>query len=254
MHVRRWGPEGGRPVVLLHALGCHGGWWDWVGPALGERGFRVVVPDFRGHGDSPWADAYRFEDYAADVEGLVAQLGWESYALVGHSMGGYVGLTVAARSVRPPAAVVVADMKTGSTAEELAALKVASAKPGRTYASLDEAVARYRLAPPEHKMPPERLAAVAAACYRSAGGVWVEKFDRKALAIEPVTPEALVPQVRCPALFVRGEHSPVMPEEGARALARTRGADLVEMPGLHHHLPLEAPEAFADLVSAFLDA
>lgn len=249
MHVRTWGEKqaGGPLVVLLHALGCHGGWWDWVGPILAERGYQVVAPDLRGHGDSPKADSYRFADYAADVEALV---GDEPYVLAGHSMGAYVGLTVAARGIRSPSALLVADMKTGSTPEELAGLKAASEKPGRTYASLEEAVGRYRLSPPEHKVPPDRLSAVAAACYRCEGDTWVEKFDRRALAIEPVTPEVLLRQVRCPMLFVRGEHSVVMPEAGARELARACRANLLELPGLYHHLPLEHPEGFAAIVAS----
>ena len=167
-------------------------------------------------------------------------------------MGAYVILTVAARGIRPPAALLVADMKTGSTPEELAGLKAASEKPGRTYASLEEAVGRYRLSPPEHKVPPERLQAVAAACYRCNGGTWEEKFDRRALAIEPVTPELLLPMVRCPVLFVRGEHSQVMPEAGARELARARDGALVQLPGLCHHLPLEDPEGFAAVAASLL--
>ncbi|HLN60327.1 MAG TPA: alpha/beta hydrolase [Symbiobacteriaceae bacterium] len=61
-----------------------------------------------------------------------------------------------------------------------------------------------------------------------------------------------MPQVRCPVLFVRGEHSQVMPEEGAGELARARGGALVQLPGLYHHLPLEHPERFAAVAASFL--
>ncbi|HWI65448.1 MAG TPA: alpha/beta hydrolase [Symbiobacteriaceae bacterium] len=254
MEFRTWGSEGRPLVLLLHALGCHSGWWEWTAPLLADE-YRVIAPDFRGHGDSPRADQYRFQDYAADVEHLLRQLKTDRCALVGHSMGGYVALTVAARGFFTPTAVVVADMKTSAPEQELADLKAAAQKPSRTYPTLDDAVGRYRLAPPDHCVPPERLAAVARDSYRQLpDGTWTEKFDRRALAIEPLAPRDLVSRLKCPALFLRGEHSVVMPAEPAVELAAAAGAQLLPMPGLYHHLPLENPPAFADQVRAFLRA
>lgn len=247
-----WGePE--RPlVVLLHALGCHRGWWEWTAPLLAER-CHVVAPDFRGHGTMPPADDYSFQAYAKDIERLIGGLGGGPCALVGHSMGGYVALTVAARGVIRPAAVVVADMKTSSPQQDLADLKAASQKPARTYTTLAEAVARYRLAPPDHCVPPDRLASVAEQSYRQqADGTWIEKFDRRALAIEPLAALDLASRLTAPALFIRGEHSPVMRAEPAAELAAVARAPLATMPGLFHHLPLENPEGFAAQVGAFL--
>lgn len=249
MRTREWGTPGQPLVVLLHALGCHKGWWDWVGPVLGRR-YHVIAPDFRGHGESAWAADYGFSAYAADVDQLV---GGRPYALVGHSMGGYVGLVVASRGVARPEALVVVDMKTGSTPQELSDLQAASQRPARTFGSLAEAVGRYRLAPPEHAVPGDRLGAVAGACYRQQpDGSWVDRFDRRALAIEPVEPMPLVQAAGCPMHFLRGEKSLVMAAEPAAELAAAAGAQVVTMPGLYHHLPLEAPEALAAEIVAFL--
>lgn len=252
MKYRVWGASGRPLVMLLHALGCHSGWWEWTAPLLAER-YLVVAPDFRGHGDSPRADDYSFKAYAADVEHLVQELGAGSCALVGHSMGGYVALTVAARNIVQPTAIVVADMKTSAPEQELADLRAASQKPGRTYPTLEDAAARYRLAPPDHVVPPERLAAVARQSYRQLpDGTWTDKFDRRALAIDPLAPGDLAARLTCPVLFVRGEHSQVMPAGPAAELAAIAKAPLVTMPGLHHHLPLEDPEGFAAEATAFL--
>lgn len=249
--MREWGNPGQPRVVLLHALGCHKGWWDAVGPVLGRR-YHVLTPDLRGHGESDRAEDYRFAAYAADVEQLVGAGG--PYALVGHSMGGYIGLVVASRGVARPAALIVADMKTSSTPQELADLQVASQRPGRTYPSLDEAADRFRLSPPEHAVPVDRLRAMARSSYQQKpDGTWAERLDRRALAIEPVEPLPLAKQVGCPVLFVRGEKSVVMPAEQAQALAEAAKAPLVTMEGLYHHLPLENPEGLAGLISDFLE-
>lgn len=249
MYIRSWGSRQQPLVVLLHAQGCHGGWWDEVGPLLAEAGYHVVAPDLRGHGQSEWADSYGWNDYAADVELLATQ----PYALVGHSMGGYIGLQVAARGVKPPELLVVIDMKLEASAQELTELLAASRRPGKQYGTLEEAVERYRLAPAGHCVPTERLRRMAADSFRQEpNGSWAHRFDRRALAIEPLHPMALAERITCPTLVVRGEHSEIMPREGALALTGALKGQFAEMAGCFHHLPLEAPAALAEAVRAFL--
>jgi pimeloyl-ACP methyl ester carboxylesterase len=96
-HVRCWGEDVGRPLVMLH------GWMDasasfqFVVDALGaER--RVLAPDWRGFGltGRPLADSYWFPDYLADLDALLDSI-WPGGAvdLVAHSMGGNVAMIYA---------------------------------------------------------------------------------------------------------------------------------------------------------------
>jgi pimeloyl-ACP methyl ester carboxylesterase len=251
MHYRTWGDPQNPPVILLHALACHSGWWKWVSPYL-EKEYYLVAPDFRGHGQSPWADNYGFDDYAEDIEELARKLD-RPYAIVGHSMGGYVGLKVASRGVRPPFALLVADMKIDSPEEELAGLHKAAGKSGRIYDTLQDAVAHYRLLPPQHTAPNERVEEVAGECFHEQeDGHWGERFDRRTLAIEKVEAVVLAQKISCPTWFVRAKESQVMPAEGAKELARITAGSLHEMEGANHHLPLEAPEVFANLIRNFM--
>jgi pimeloyl-ACP methyl ester carboxylesterase len=222
-----------------------------VAPLLPQR-YEILAPDLRGHGESAPADSYRFADYAGDLAELVSGLGGRPCVLVGHSMGGYIALTAAAMGLMRPAGLFIADMKTGATAAELAAMQAASGRPGRPFASLDEAAGRYRLSPPEHAVPAERLAAVARESFREEGGQWVARFDRRVLAIEPVEPLPLVRQIHVPIRFVRGEHSAIMPRAEAAILAQAAGTELLEMAGCYHHLPLEDPAGLANLITDFL--
>jgi pimeloyl-ACP methyl ester carboxylesterase len=80
-------------MVLLHGLGERAASWDPVLDALADR-FRVYALDLRGHGDSDWPGTYSFELMAADVAGLLDELGLGSVTLVGHSMGGAVAYRV----------------------------------------------------------------------------------------------------------------------------------------------------------------
>lgn len=249
MGYLEWGSEGRPLVVLLHALGCHNGWWTEVGPKLGEA-FHVIAPDLRGHGTAGPAASYTWDAYASDVEALIEQR--TPVAIVGHSMGGYVGLAVAARHRVPLGALVILDMKTGAPPEELAQMRAAAAKPARPFPTLEEAVARYRLSPPE-ELETERLTAIATdSFHQGADGAWYPRFDRRAMAIEALDAPALAAQVRCPSLWIRGEHSQVMDCPGAQALANLAKGEFLELDGLHHHLPLAAPERVAGLVYQFL--
>jgi pimeloyl-ACP methyl ester carboxylesterase len=88
----------GRPVVLLHGYTADAESWFRAGlaPALAERGHRVIMPDFRGHGSS--AKPQAVESYPPDV------LTGDALALIGHlklddyDLGGYsLGARIAAR-------------------------------------------------------------------------------------------------------------------------------------------------------------
>jgi pimeloyl-ACP methyl ester carboxylesterase len=223
-----------------------------VGSTYLEKEYYLVAPDFRGHGQSPWAENYRFNDYAEDIEELANKLD-RPYAIVGHSMGGYVGLQVASRKIHPPSALLVADMKIDSPEEELAALHKVAQKSVRIYETQQDAVAQYRLLPPQHAAPKERVMQVAQECFHEQeDGSWKERFDRRTMAIEKVEAVALARQVSCPTWFVRAKESQVMPDLGAQELARITDGPLYEMEGTYHHLPLEAPEVFATLIRNFM--
>lgn len=85
----------GYPVVFIHGYPLNSTCWTEVATEMEGR-YRVITPDLRGFGKSPVPDAiYRMEELAEDVAVLLESLKLEKYVLVGHSMGGYVALTLA---------------------------------------------------------------------------------------------------------------------------------------------------------------
>jgi pimeloyl-ACP methyl ester carboxylesterase len=101
----------GRPFVLLHGLMGSGARLAGQGlvPALSEHGYRVILPDLRGHGDSgrPHDPAcYPPDILADDMLGLITHLGLDDFGLGGYSMGAKLVLRLLARGARPAHAVV----------------------------------------------------------------------------------------------------------------------------------------------------
>lgn len=101
----------GRPFVLLHGLMGSGALLAGQGlvPALAERGYRVILPDLRGHGDSGRphdSGCYPADILADDMLALIGHLGLDDYDLGGYSMGGKLVLRLLARGARPAHAVV----------------------------------------------------------------------------------------------------------------------------------------------------
>jgi pimeloyl-ACP methyl ester carboxylesterase len=87
LHYEEYGA--GRPVVLIHGWPLSGRSWESQVPVLVEEGFRVVVPDRRGFGQSsqPW-QGYDYDTFAADLNQLLESRDLTDVTLVGFSMGG----------------------------------------------------------------------------------------------------------------------------------------------------------------------
>ncbi len=75
LHVEVFGPEDGQTVVLVHGWTENASFWTYVIRELANRGFRVVVPELRGHGRSGAAAErdYALGRFGDDVEAVLGQ-------------------------------------------------------------------------------------------------------------------------------------------------------------------------------------
>jgi len=96
LHYADWGNDAAPPLILIHGGRDHCRSWDEVARAL-QPHFHVMAPDLRGHGDSDWAigSSYSLSDYVYDLTRLVRSAAVDKAAIVGHSMGGMIGLMYA---------------------------------------------------------------------------------------------------------------------------------------------------------------
>lgn len=91
-----WGGDG-ETVFVMHGLFGSGRNWQRVGRALTDRR-RVVGVHLRNHGESPWDETMTYDAMADDVLALMDRRGLAAVDLVGHSMGGKVGMVAALRA------------------------------------------------------------------------------------------------------------------------------------------------------------
>ena len=257
LHYLDWGSHERPPLLLLHGGSAHARWWDFVIPHLLDA-YRCVAFDLRGHGESEWPGTrdYSLAAHAGDVAAVVSALDLRDAAIVGHSFGGFVALVYAGAAGAHPAALVIVDSR-ARIGDRAARLMQALRKlPHPRYATLDEAVQRFRLLPTGTAAPAAVLAHVARHAMRqTADGAYTLKFDRRALSGAPA--QDLTPalrSVRCPILAVRGSESQIVSRaalaEFSAANPRVRTAEIA---GAHHHVMLDQPAELARTMREFLD-
>ena len=102
MAYLEWGERGsGKTLVCVHGLTRCARDFDRLAAEMIRHGYRVVCPDVAGRGDSDWLEnpmEYTVPTYAYDMVTLIARLDVESVHWVGTSLGGLIGMTLAAMS------------------------------------------------------------------------------------------------------------------------------------------------------------
>src|SRR6185503_8794864 len=120
--------ESGPALLLVHGLAGSGEHWQSQLHAL-AGGCRVAAPDLRGHGRSePAADgAYGIAAHAADLVAVADALGFDRFALAGHSFGAWVALELAAAHPQRVLALALVDPGGDTSGEPGAAVDAAVA-------------------------------------------------------------------------------------------------------------------------------
>jgi 2-succinyl-6-hydroxy-2,4-cyclohexadiene-1-carboxylate synthase len=250
------GPLDAPPVLLLH--GFLGSGEDWREVMEGLPGLRCIAPDLPGHGhslalDDP--DAFSFEAATALLAGLLDELGVETCAVVGYSMGGRLALHFALQCPERCDRLVLESaspgLKTGDgraariRSDEALALRLESG-------SFDEFISdwyRQPLFEPLAQSPGfERLLAS-----RRRGDPLALARALRGLGTgrQPSLWERL-PELRVPALFVAGALDPKFAATARQMAADASDARAEIVAGAGHTVHAERPPAFTDLLKSFL--
>jgi pimeloyl-ACP methyl ester carboxylesterase len=263
LHVTEAG-EGGRPVLLVHGFTADAAEVADVLDPLAGRGWHAVAPDLRGHGRSDRPadpEAYSFELLAADVLALADDLGWDRFALVGHSMGGAVAQLVALDHPERLSGLVLASTFHGP----VPGISMELVELGRWVvresgmSGLADAMASRRADNPESIAAFERL--------QEARPGYADQSRARLEATSPDMWMALAPlfvdqpdrlerlaAVDVPTAVVVGDLDATMGDDCARIAGAIPGATLTVIAGAGHVPQLEQPDAWWAALSGFLDS
>ncbi|MET8760266.1 alpha/beta hydrolase [Lentzea sp. NPDC004782] len=228
LHVERGGD--GPLLVLLHGLGATGEVWqdvvkDWHGSWL--------VPDLPGHGRSKPVARYSFGSFAAAVAEVVPH---RPVTVVGHSLGGVVGLALASGWFGVDVTTCVGvGIKVRWTDEELAKAQALAAKPAKVFATEAEAV--------------ERASKMAGVPLRhgvsEVDGGWAPSLDLRAFGVGRPDLPGLIMAAKGRIVLAAGENDPMCPREHLEELV----PEPVVFPGAGHNVHVESPSSLSPLLA-----
>ena len=255
-----WGDAANpRVLVCVHGLSRQGRDFDTLAQAMAAQ-YRVIAPDVVGRGESDWlADpaGYQLPAYASDMVTLLARLNGQTVHWVGTSMGGLIGLGLAALAQSPIRRLVLNDVGPTIQPEAIARIGSYLGLPMR-WSSLDEA-AEYMLSISQgfgmHTR--EQWLELTRPMLKADGDGFKPHYDPGiAVPFRAMTPQMAAAgeaalwkaydAISCPTLLLRGADSDLLKRETASAMTQ-RGpkARLHEFAGVGHAPMLVVPEQVA---------
>jgi len=245
-----WRTDGhpNRPaLVLANSLGSDTALWDGVIPRLVQH-YHVIRLDLPGHGASRLTgskDEWTVAGLAAHVLKAADAAGASEFDFAGISIGGMIGLELAAHSSRVKRLIV---SNTASTSDpKMWADRIRTIKATGLHAAVDATMQRW-FSPGFLKSDTPLLATIREHFLQ----VDLRGYTGCSAAIRDLDLQAGLPRIQAPTLVISGENDTAMPAGSAQAITRAiPGARHVELPT--YHIPhIEDPAPFIDAVLAHL--
>ncbi|MGQ0658375.1 MAG: alpha/beta fold hydrolase [Chromatiales bacterium] len=253
VHYTEWGdPENSRVLLCVHGLTRNGRDFDFLAERMQDV-YRIVCPDLPGRGQSDWLSDptdYDYRVYAADMAILIARLNVPQVDWLGTSMGGLLGMVVAAAPNSPVRRFVLNDI--GPAIPEAAMTRIGA------YVGKDERFADLCAAEEYVRATYGPFGALTNAQWQHLARHSVKQLPdgQYALHYDPAIGQAfrriagealnlwgVWDAIRCPVLVLRGEQSDVLSPEMAQEMKRRNPrAEVVEVRGAGHAPPLMADD------------
>jgi pimeloyl-ACP methyl ester carboxylesterase len=251
-----WGERGKPGFLLLHGNNAHARWWSPIAALLANE-FRVAAVTLSGMGQSDWRPGYSVAGYAREAMAAANAAGLSDAAppvIVGHSFGGNVALEAGLRYGEQLSRVILVDSLLDPRSGK-PVLRQKSAH--RIYPSRKDALARFRLAPPQpcgnlyylDWIAGHALKHIGTDGQEGAGWTW---------RIDPALWDKLewhdkwhaFQQARCPLAVLNGANSRIflpehLPELQVHAPPGTHFETILEA---GHHVLLDQPLQLADAI------
>jgi pimeloyl-ACP methyl ester carboxylesterase len=268
LHYADWGNEDAPPILLVHGGRDHCRSWDLIAGSL-QPHFHVLAPDLRGHGDSEWTKggSYSLTEYVYDLSRLVRHIAARQVTIIGHSMGGMVGLIYAGTFPDQVSALVVLDGVTvlpntkdvpahERIAKWVGQLDQLSNRESRRYSTIEEAAAQMRA---HNKRLPPALALHLATfgARRNDDNTYSWKFDpyqrvRVPHRLSPEDHVSLWARITCPVLLLHAQESFLQTSQTAGLANYFPNARAETISGAGHWLHHDKPDEVLGSIRRFL--
>lgn len=255
------GPKDAPPVLFMHGGGQTRQSWGKALTQAASHGYRAISVDLRGHGESGWSPdgKYDIEAFAGDIRKFIATF-THPPVLVGASLGGLVGMTLASSPPPQVRGLVLVDVAVHL--EEAGTREIGdfmgSAPNG--FANLDEAADAVAAYLPHRTRPKDTSGLMRNLRLREDGRLhwhWDPAFTR----LDPEAArdfsagfEAAARRLTLPVLLIRGGRSRVLSPAGAQAFLRlVPQAEFIDVAGADHMVAGDANDSFNEAVLSFLN-
>jgi pimeloyl-ACP methyl ester carboxylesterase len=253
-----WGEPGKPGLLFLHGNGAHADWWSFIAPFFADD-FRCAAISWSGMGRSGWREHYSIEGFgeealvAAETAGLFAAR--EKPIFIAHSFGGTVTNALAAAHGERLRAAIIVDSGARPPEQQWRG-PPRRAQPNRVYPTLEAALARFRLMPPQGCLNPFIVDYIAREAVHpaplddgSGQNGWTWRFDpfiwSKMDFSQAMDSAAALAAAKCRLAFIWGEQSMLMRAdvvEYSREHAAF-GTPFFAVPEAEHHVLLDQPLA-----------
>lgn len=261
MTYKEWGdPKNPAVLLCVHGVTRVSDDFDSLAAVMSDR-YRVICPDVVGRGRSSWLAnplGYQLPQYVSDMVTLIARLDVAQVDWFGTSMGGLIGMGVAALKDNPIRKMLLNDI--GPTINYAALMRIAEYMGKEVRFPTFEAGVDYirTIAAPFGPHSDEQWHKLAGDVLRQQkDGQWIRHYDPAlALAFSSFTEEsaaqseaalwAIYDAIQCPVLLVRGSESDLLSRETADLMTqRGSRAALTELEGIGHAPTFMQPEQIA---------
>lgn len=250
---RAWGKPDGQGVILVHGGAAHAGWWDHIAPFLAAE-HRVVAIDLSGHGDSDRRAVYSLEAWADEVLTVASRESVGRPVIVGHSMGGFVGLTAAKLHGDSVRGVVAIDSPVREISPEAKTWLASNPTmpDQKVHPDRQAVIARFRTLPEDEAGLEYVRRHIAEQSVREVEGGWSWAFDPQIFVSAQMEPEDLA-EAGCEVALVRGERG-MATTDITESVAEILGGHVpvTLVPDAGHHIMFDQPIALIALLQTLI--
>ena len=274
LEVLTWGERGKPGLLFVHGNSAHADWWSFIAPFFAQD-YRVASMSLAGMGASDWRDRYAFTDFAKDAEAVARAAGLYEGGVkpvyIGHSFGGGQVFYAAATNPENMRAAILVDTGFGGPPPEAEAERKrrmeqirnipTADRPSRVYPTLEAALNRFRLMPPQPagnayiadfiarrslKRAPMPDGAGEGFTWRFDPTMW-EKLDRTGMMPQ------LGATIETPMVHIYGALSRIIERrKSGEPSFFPKGMLEIEIPDSHHHIMIDQPLALVAALRTLL--